>query len=305
MHKVLLTGITGFAGSQIAEKLIAEGIHIIGLKRTGSDTWRCDEFADKIDWVDIEPGYQKILIQKGPDTIIHSAWIGVSSEDRENWSKQIKNIDFLVELLIIAEKVQLKKFIFLGSQAEYGYIDNKVSEENLAIATNAYGSVKLACLEILKTFTGLHNITWVWLRIFSLFGEKEDVNWLIPSVIHKMTVSNNMDFTPGDQKYAYLYIKDFSRIVYKLINQNVASGIYNVSSDQVKTLKSVIEALRNIVNPAFKMNFGSIPYRSKQSMHIEGDITKLTQQIGIINFTDFNVALLNTVNYYLNKKEIK
>ena len=37
-------------------------------------------------------------------------------------------------------------------------------------------------------------------------------------------------------------------------------------------------------------------------MHIEGDMKKLEDQIGKINFTDFNVAIENTINYYLNKK---
>ena len=53
MHKVLITGITGFLGSNIAKNLIDNDIQVIGLKRESSDIWRCQEFKEKILWIDI------------------------------------------------------------------------------------------------------------------------------------------------------------------------------------------------------------------------------------------------------------
>ena len=50
------------------------------------------------------------------------------------------------------------------------------------------------------------------------------------------------------------------------------------------------------------LKFGTLEYRKNQSMHIEGDIKKLEDQIGEIHFTDFNVALENTINYLMNQK---
>jgi len=35
-------------------------------------------------------------------------------------------------------------------------------------------------------------------------------------------------------------------------------------------------------------------------MHIEGDISKLVSQIGEIKFTDFEIAIQNTINFYTN-----
>jgi UDP-glucose 4-epimerase len=303
MHKVLITGITGFLGSHIAENLIANNIKVIGLKRKNSNIWRCQEFATKIDWIDIDDEglFKNELTKYSFDTIIHGAWIGVESNDRDNWSLQSKNIQFLVELLDVAKEVGVKKFIFLGSQAEYGNIDGKISEENKSQALNAYGSIKLACLEIVKTFCNTKDINWIWLRLFSLFGENENENWLIPSLIKSMLNDKQMDFTPGEQKYAYLYVKDFALIINKIITMSVYSGIYNISSNKIRTIKSLIEDIRNSVNPKFILNFGALNYRDNQSMHMEGDILKLSSQIGDIEFTDYNIALQNTIKYYLKK----
>lgn len=303
MHKVLITGITGFLGSHIAENLVTNDIAVIGLKRKGSDIWRCQDFANKIHWVDLDDDglFKEELKRHSFDTIIHGAWIGVESNDRDNWIVQSKNIPFLVELLDVAKEVGTEKFIFLGSQAEYGNIDGKISEEDKTQALNAYGSIKLACLEIVKTFCNTNDINWIWLRLFSLFGEKENENWLIPSLIQSMVNENQMDFTPGEQKYAYLYVKDFALLMNKLIVMSIHSGIYNISSNKTRTIKSLIEDIRNSVNPNFVLNFGALKYRNNQSMHMEGDILKLSSQIGEIEFTDYTIALQNTIKYYLKK----
>lgn len=303
MPKVLITGITGFLGSHIAENLVANNIQVIGLKRKDSDVWRCQEFKDKIQWVVIDENgfFEDELKKYSFDTVIHGAWIGVESTTRDNWNEQSENIPFLVTLLEVAKTVGVKKFVFLGSQAEYGTIDGKISEDYEAKALNAYGSIKLACLEIVKTYCGTNDINWIWLRLFSLFGERENQNWLIPSLITSMLTTEQMDFTPGEQKYAYLYVKDYASIMNKIIKMPVESGIYNISSNQTRTIKSLVEDIRNYINPEFMLNFGALKYRNKQSMHIEGDIMKLCSQIGEVEFTDYKVALHSSLNYYLKK----
>lgn len=300
---ILITGITGFLGSHIAENLVSHSIQVIGLKRKDSDVWRCEEFKDKIIWVDIdEKGFFKEELEKHSfDVIIHAAWIGVESDSRDNWNVQSKNIPFLVSLLEVAKTVGVEKFVFLGSQAEYGNIDGKISEDQKTNALNAYGSMKLACLEIVKTFCETNSINWVWLRLFSLFGEKENQNWLIPSLITSMLTTEQMDFTPGEQKYAYLYVKDYALIMKRIITMPVESGVYNISSDQTRTIKSLVEDIRDHINPEFILNFGALNYRENQSMHMEGDILKLCSQIGEVEFTDYNEALSNSLNYYIKK----
>lgn len=303
MRKVLITGITGFLGSHIAESLIPNDISVLGLKRKNSDIWRCEEFKDKIDWIDIldDGSFLNQLTSHSFDTIIHAAWIGVESNDRDNWTEQIKNIAFLVELLEAAKILEVKKIIFLGSQAEYGAVNSKISEDFETNALNAYAATKLACLEILKSFSSTNNVNWIWLRLFSVFGEKENSNWLIPSLINSMLNKDEMDFTLGEQKYAYLYVKDYAEIMKEIVIKEIQSGIYNISSNEIRTIRSLIEDIKNTVNPEFGLNFGALDYRPGQSMHMEGDMLKLSKQIGKIEFSNYNIALQSTLNYYLKK----
>ena len=94
---------------------------------------------------------------------------------------------------------------------------------------------------------------------------------------------------------------DFAGIMRKIITMDVDSGIYNISSDDIRTIKSLIENIKNYVNPKFVLNFGALNYREGQSMHMEGDIDKIASQIGKIEFSNFDIALQNTLKYYINK----
>jgi UDP-glucose 4-epimerase len=304
MNKILITGITGFIGSQIAELLVQYNFKVIGLKRRHSDIWRCEEFKEKIIWVDVdcEDDYKKHLENIGFEILIHCAWIGVESNERGMWDLQLKNLTFISELLQISRKVNVKKIIVLGSQSEYGQIEGKISEAHPTNPLNAYAAIKLACLELTKNFASINDIKWIWIRVFSLFGEKEGNNWLIPNTLNSIKNNDKLELTHGEQKYAYLYIKDFAEVVYKIIDKHVDSGVYNVSSVNSISIKSLVTQIRDLVNPEFELKFGTLEYRKNQSMQIEGDMKKLEDQIGEMHFTDFNVAIENTINFFLNQK---
>lgn len=298
--RILLTGATGFLGSHIAENLQDANHDLLLTKRQCSSLVNCDSFGSKLEWVNTDSfDWVQKAIQFEPDVIIHAAWNGVSSSNREDWKEQLTNLDFIYHLLKIAEKSQVKKFIALGSQAEYGQFEGKVDEDYPLNPTSSYGAVKLAAMTIIKMFCFEHNIDWYWLRVFSIFGERESQNWLLPSVISKMKSDcQEMDFTVGEQKYAYLYVKDFADSISKVLNRQGASGIYNLSSDKAISLKDLLLMVREKVNPNFKLNFGRIPYRLNQSMHIEGDTTKFNQTFGCIETSNFEEKLGLVINSF-------
>ncbi|HQA86000.1 MAG TPA: NAD(P)-dependent oxidoreductase [Bacteroidales bacterium] len=299
MKKILITGVTGFLGSHIAEHFVLKNYHIMGLKRSTSSISKCAGFFDKLSWLNIDETEwkQKAVLFK-PDFIVHTAWTGVTSNARNDWGTQIQNIDLLYSILQIAEEVKIKKIIGLGSQAEYGCLNAVVDENYPTNPDTAYGAIKLACSELMKTFCESKSIDWYWLRLFSFFGEREDESWLIPSVIKKMMTSSSMDLTPGEQRYAYLYVKDFAKAIENIIEYSSKSGIYNLSSDKAISLKTLLNMIKNIVNPNFELNFGALPYRVNQSMLIEGDITKFNSEICKIDTSRFDEKLMKTIKYY-------
>jgi UDP-glucose 4-epimerase len=305
MIKVFITGVSGFLGAHITEELISkEGVEILALKRISSDLWRCDKFKDKITWANLDTqNWKNDVLNFKPDIIIHSAWSGVVADDRLNWKSQIQNLDLLLELLEIAKEVKTAKFIGLGSQAEYGTFSGKISESAIANPNTAYGAVKLMSCNLVQSYCAVNNIEWFWLRLFPLFGPKEDLRMLIPSVAKTIFDGKEMELTPGLQRYAYLYVEDFSRILCNIAlhSKSSTSGVYNISSINTISLKELVEKIRDVINPSIKLNFGVLPYRYYQTMHMEGDMNKYHNAFGEINYSNFDHKIITTINYYRSK----
>lgn len=300
--RVLLTGISGFLGSHIAEELIAVGYLVIGIIRSNSNLWRCKNILEKVIWINIEDSnWKQRIIELEPEIFIHSAWDGVGANDRDNWRGQLKNVDLTINLLELAKAVNAEKFVGFGSQAEYGLFSGKISEDHAINPKTAYGLCKSLVAQTIKCYSEQNNINWYWLRLFSFFGEKEDNKWFIPVVIKNIYNNKRMDMTPGLQRYAYMYVKDLARIAIRIIDSSIEPGIYNISSNNSIELKEIVQKIINIIKPENpQINFGAIPYRENQPMVIQGETQKLQNEIGDILETDLDLGLKNVINYILN-----
>jgi nucleoside-diphosphate-sugar epimerase len=300
-YKVLLTGATGFLGSHIAEHLVCNNIEVIALKREQSDFWRCKAFFDKIEWIDIDSLgiWREDVMRKSPTIIIHSAWIGVEAEERGDLKIQTENLNFLVDLLELGKHLNVKKFIGLGSQAEYGLLNKIVSEDEMTNPNSMYGAVKVASQQIVKTFCELNQINWIWLRLFSFVGERENNKWLIPSLFNAILNCKSIDMSPGEQKYSYMYVRDFAKIVLKIISSKISSGIYNLSTESSISIKKMASIIEKYTSKQPQLNWGVLPYRAGQSMLLQGNINKLKKEIGEIDFLsieDIIKMLANDLN---------
>lgn len=301
MAKVLITGATGFLGSNIAEFLLEQSHDVIATHRTTSSKKLCNNIENDIKWVnqDNERWEQEIIDLK-PEVVIHSAWLGVTHQDRDNWESQLLNIKYLEKLLLVVQKAGVIKFIGLGSQAEYGAYNGIIDETAPCRPFQAYGCVKIICSELARQFCSYHQIDWYWLRLFSFFGKGESENWLIPSLIKKILTAEEMDLTAGEQKYSYLYVKDMALAIENIIRATGASGIYNISGDKLITLRRLVEQIRDNLKPGFQLNFGSLPYRPNQAMHMQGSSAKFIKEFGAFAASDFDESLSKTVKYLSN-----
>jgi nucleoside-diphosphate-sugar epimerase len=302
---ILLTGATGFLGSHLAEKFIQTGDKVIALKRQPSDTWRCSEFGGHITWINHdENDWKEEVLKHQPAVFIHSAWSGVSAAYRSQWKDQLKNLDFLFDLLELAKTCNAQKFIGLGSQAEYGFFDGKIDESFPAQPNSAYGLVKLMAMEAVKCFCDEHHIDWIWLRLFPFYGERESIEWFIPILVKNIYRQSQMNMTKGEQQYAYLYVKDFADWMIAITQKKISSGIYNISSKYPRPLKAVVEKVIGIMAPQeHQINFGALPYRLNQPMLLAGSIEKLEKEIGSLPESDFEENLRHTVNYIVQHIE--
>jgi len=298
---VLFTGLTGFIGSNIARELLRFGYKIFGIRRENSSIDRIKDITESITWINVQKhGWEAELEEKKIDILIHSAWKGVSTTERDNWEIQLKNFEFSKLVYNVAASHGVDKIISLGSQAEYGQYKEMASENLVPQPLDAYGAVKLLTLNYLQSFARRTKIEWYWIRVFSVFGRGEKDNWIIPYVIKKLKKNEKIELTDGKQVYDYLHIDDFVKNFIKILtSRSDKSGIYNLCSGEGIEIKNLlIQIAEHFPNSKSLLKFGKIPYRENQNMFVVGNSAKFESAFGKMSKEDLKISIIKTINFY-------
>jgi len=303
LKTILITGATGFLGSHLASALVKEKFNVVALKRKTSSISRCNGFGEKITWINIEETNElkKRISEFQPEILIHAAWSGVKASERDNREGQEININFLSSLLETIKGSSVKKIIAFGSQAEYGKFEGAIDENQPCRPDSVYGETKLKTLQLLKEFSENHKKEWYWLRLFSVYGPGEDKSWLIPSTINNLISGSEMKLSPCEQRYDYIYVKDFADGIIRVVNKKEnESGVFNFSSGQSISIKDIVTFLENKLAPGKGiLKIGALPYRSGQVMHMQSISDKFFRTFDFCPAHTIYKGLEETSDWYI------
>ena len=193
-----------------------------------------------------------------------------------------------------------QKFIGLGSQAEYGPKKEAITEEFPTTPTTLYGETKLACGKISSKVADSIDLKFAWLRLFSSYGPKDDPHWMIPYVILQLNQGASPNLTAGEQLWDYLYVTDVAEALWKVSIPQEATGFFNLGSGHVSSLKTIIEKIRDKIDPNMPLKFGEIPYRSDQVMHLQANITRLQKLAHWNPDVNLDNGLQQTIEWFTN-----
>jgi nucleoside-diphosphate-sugar epimerase len=230
------------------------------------------------------------------DAVFHLAWLGVTAEFRNDPDQIRKNLAATLELWELARAARCKVWIGLGSQAEYGIVDHVLHEDTPTFPVTAYGVAKLAAGLATAKMSELCGMRYAWLRLLSAYGPGDDERHMIPFVIDAFLSGRRPALTLGEQVWDYIYVDDVSEALCAVL-ETEANGTYNLSSGTATTLRSVVESIRDMVDPRLPIGFGDVPYRHDQVMFLEADISRLHTATGWQPRTSLAEGLAQTVTW--------
>ena len=304
MKKIFLTGSSGFVRSFFLRNLVNSGNYSVAvLVRNPMESWRILDLLPKVKIIegDLDNLFyvESELVKFKPDTFVHLAWNGVLGNFRNNPS-QWRNVNVTAELVEMAHRLKVKVWVGIGSQAEYGPCENKINECCATIPTTLYGVSKLSAQLISEKLCREFEIRYCWLRLFSSFGPTDSPEWLIPYLILSLKKKEKPKLTLAEQMWDYIYIEDVASAIKAVIESNSADGVFNLGSGKSYKLRTIIEKIRDLIDPNIFLEFGEVSYRPDQVMYLEADITKL-KKIGWQPKFDINMAIPKTVEWYLKE----
>jgi nucleoside-diphosphate-sugar epimerase len=301
-RRILVTGAGGFVGAAVVHAARAAGHHPIALVRTPG--------AARLAGLDI-PVYvadlsnpdriAAVLHEAHPEIVIHSAWEGVGGPLRAG-DIQFENIRTSCALADAAIASGVAKFVGIGSQAEYGRFDRRITEADLPNPSMLYGAAKLAACHLVRQRCEAAGVGFAWLRLFSVYGPGDNPHWLIPSVAAQLLDGIAPRTTEGTQRWDYLHIDDVATGTLAAAVSDRASGVLNLSSGQPVPVRTIIERLRDHAAPGLALRFGDMPFGPGQIMHLEGDNGRL-RATGWSPLVPLDTGLAQTVDWMRSQRK--
>jgi GDP-L-fucose synthase len=248
-EKIIITGGGGFLGSHIYDKLIKRDYIKPYVPR--KDSWDLRRLEDC-----------NSLIDKDIDIIIHVAADvgGIGYLSKFPGKIMYNNIMMGFNLLEVARKKDINKFVFIGSSCAY---PNNTSipykEEDLwngypDINTSSYGIAKRTIMELIKKYSQEYGMNGISLIPTNLYGPRDhfDLNYshVIPSLIRKFIEAKDPIEIWGTGKATrdFLYIDDAVDGIIDATDQYCKSDPINIGSGGEVTIEELVEIIEELTN---------------------------------------------------------
>jgi nucleoside-diphosphate-sugar epimerase len=210
----------------------------------------------------------------------------------------MKNLSYELALLQLAERVGVKQWIGLGSQAEYGPCNKPIEETAPTRPTTLYGVAKLCAFLLARHMSECLGMRCVWLRLFSAYGPMDDPGWMIPYLALRLLRRERPSLTEAEQYWDYLYVTDVAEALYRVATARDVAGVFNLGSGDAHSLRAVIERVRDMIDIRLPLGFGETPYRPDQIMHLQANIAKITGLTGWSPHVTLDDGLRETIAWF-------
>ena len=213
-HTIFLTGGSGFIGRNILEQL-GEKYAIIAPTHKQLDLGNVDSV-------------EAFLKQNPVDVVVHTANVGGNRAEKNVSNVMSYNLRIFFNL--VHNHRYFKKFIYLGSGAQYGKQSSliRVREEALdtRIPTDEFGLYKYVCAKFIEE-TPLNMLN---LSIFGIYGKHEEYAFRFISQSLCRVLFDLPIVIKQNVKFDYIYVDDFIRILQYFVEHDQQYRTYNIGT---------------------------------------------------------------------------
>ncbi|MBR1572317.1 MAG: NAD(P)-dependent oxidoreductase [Lachnospiraceae bacterium] len=302
MKKIAIIGATGAIGTAVIDSCINRGTEVYVFVRKESKRVSRIPNNELVHIVNCGMEEMDVFDETSLpniDAFYFFAWKGTHGTDARNQMyDQIENIKYAIDAVHLAHRLGCKTYVYAGTQAEYGRIEGVISPDTPCNPENGYGIAKHSAGQMTQIECGKYGIKHVWGRIVSTYGPRDGDNSMVSCAIRDCLNGNTPKFTLGEQIWDYLYSGDAGEAFYLMGEKGRNNAIYIVGSGKTKTLREYIEIICKNANPEVTPIFGAVPYMDKQVMHLQADISSLSEDTGFRPKVDFETGIIKTIEWF-------
>ncbi len=321
----LITGVAGFIGCNLLEKLLKLDQNVVGLDNfaTGHrhNLKQIQEAVTPAQWARfkfIEGDIRKLADCQaacaGVDYVLHQAALGSVPRSLEDpITTNTANIDGFLNMLVAARDAQVARFVYAASSSTYGdHPGLPKVEDVIGKPLSPYAVTKLVNEQYADVFAKAYGFKTIGLRYFNIFGAHQDPNGAYAAVVPKWTsamIHNEPVFINGDGETSrdFCYIANTVQanlLAATASHPDAANQVYNVAVGDRTTLNDLFEAIRATLEPRFPHLKGFKPtyrdFRAGDVRHSLADITKAKTLLGYAPSHRILEGLVEAMDWYVN-----
>ena len=330
----LVTGVAGFIGSNLLEKLLVLNQKVVGMDTfdTGYQHNIDQAIKDANDIVgkDISNNFRFIngdirnlthcnKACYGVDYVLHQAAIGSvprSIEDPINTNNA--NIDGFLNMLVASRDANVKRFVYAASSSSYGdNTDLPKIEHMYGNPLSPYAVTKLVNELYADVFARNYNFKTIGLRYFNIFGKRQDPNGAYAAVIPKWVdaiVNKENVYINGDGETSrdFCYVDNavqMNLLAASTQNEEAINEVYNVALNDRTSLNELYQMIEERLVKSIEGLEKKKPtyrdFRSGDVRHSQASIEKAQKLLDYHPKFRISEGMDETIDWYVSHYKYK
>jgi nucleoside-diphosphate-sugar epimerase len=280
--RVLVTGGTGFIGSETLPFLLERGyeVHVVGRQATKDAARLPAANALHVHQCDLlHQDCRDLLAEIAPSHLLHLAWY---AEHGAFW-RALENLDWVAASLRLVRTFATcggTRAVFAGTCAEYDWSVDTLDEATTPLRpATLYGASKLALFELLQAARDQLGISTAWGRIFFPYGPRDQPGKLLSAVIDGVHAGKTVACSDGRQVRSFIYVEDVARAFVDLLDSAVI-GAVNIATDEVSSVRDMVSRAARLSGDEALVQFGARPLQKGEPPLLRAATSRLFNEVG-------------------------
>ena len=258
--KALVTGVAGFIGSTLAERLIADGADVVGLD-CFTDYYPRDVKERNLAALAGHPRFHFVesTIQQADLSRLladrsHVFHLAAQAGVRKSWGSDfsvytVNNIEATQVLLEAASRIRtIERVVYSSSSSVYGdNVSMPMREDALPQPVSPYGVTKLAAEQLCYLYHVNHGVPTVSLRYFTVYGPRQRPDMGFHRFLRATARGDAITvYGDGEQTRDFTYVHDAVAATVAAALRGVAGRVYNIGGGSRVTINQVFEMIGRV-----------------------------------------------------------
>lgn len=305
-RRVLVTGATGFIGSHLTRRLVAEGAEVHALTSTVSSVFplRLVSVREEITLHGgnlTDGGAMRTLAEKcEPEIVFH---LGAYTHVGKSWERVDEciqtNVHGTVNLLQAVSRRGCERFVYTSTSEVYGAIPVPFSEEAAVNPISPYSASKYAGELFSRLLARSQGPPVVVVRPFNAYGPAQSPDRVIPEIIVTALRGERLAMTEGRQTREFNYVEDLVEgFLLAATAKGIEGEIVNIGGGEEVSMRELARRILSLMGEPIVPEFGALPERPTEIFSMRSDVTKARRLIGLPPARPLEEGLRETIDWY-------